>query len=140
MADAKGKFKTAYAADRAYDRAATKFRRLYANINFNFGYYHDDLKWDLNLRNVASSTHSLMIQQLVTYMLSERLIGWIQHQVGVVFVNARNTCFIDLKGNKKKLNLNLQEMIKQRFRSFTKTFTREISEMTVTLKNSETST
>ncbi|KAF3669880.1 putative pre-mRNA-processing factor 6-like [Capsicum annuum] len=28
----------------AYDRAATKFRRLYANINFNFGYYHDDLK------------------------------------------------------------------------------------------------
>ncbi|PHU22937.1 hypothetical protein BC332_08044 [Capsicum chinense] len=49
---------------RAYDRAATKFRRLYANINFNFGYYHDDLKQDLNLRNVASSTHCLMIQQL----------------------------------------------------------------------------
>ncbi|KAM3248703.1 putative protein isoform X2 [Capsicum annuum] len=97
MADAKGKFKTAYTADRAYDRAATKFRRLYANINFNFGYYHDDLKRDLNLRNVASSTHSLMIQQLVTYMLSERLVGWIQHQVGVLFVNARNTCFIDLK-------------------------------------------
>ncbi|KAM3248011.1 hypothetical protein P3L10_009779 [Capsicum annuum] len=70
------KFETAYAADSAYDRAATKFRRLYANINFNFGYYHDDLKqvceigvfpcWikDLNLRNVASTTHSLMIQQL----------------------------------------------------------------------------
>ncbi|XP_047264539.1 uncharacterized protein LOC107863352 isoform X2 [Capsicum annuum] len=109
-----GKFETAYAADSAYDRAATKFRRLYANINFNFGYYHDDLKQDLNLRNVASTTHSLMIQQLgilltlphgikmvfleVTYMLSERLIGWIQHQVGVAFINVRSTCFIDLKG------------------------------------------
>ncbi|PHT26742.1 hypothetical protein CQW23_33653 [Capsicum baccatum] len=34
---------------RAYDRAATKFRRLHANINFNFDYYHDDLKQDILL-------------------------------------------------------------------------------------------
>ncbi|KAM3382136.1 hypothetical protein P3S68_007709 [Capsicum galapagoense] len=78
----KGKFETAYAADRAYDRAATKFRRLYANINFNFGYYHDDLKQDLNLRNVASSTHCLMIQQL-------DMLLTLPHGIKIVFLEVQ---------------------------------------------------
>ncbi|KAM3356177.1 glutathione S-transferase T1-like [Capsicum galapagoense] len=99
------------------------------------GPYKRVLKWIYDTKN-AMEPHF----QEVTSMLSKRVIGWIQHQVGVVFVNARNTYFIDLKGNKKKLNLNLQEMIQERFRSFTRTFMREISEMTVILKNCETST
>lgn len=44
-----GGFDTAYAAARAYDRAAIKFRGVDADINFNISDYEEDMKQMVNL-------------------------------------------------------------------------------------------